>query len=70
MKCLIAECSGEYPTACYAPIALTRIPPLVSVPPVYAVADEVLHPRPRFLPRFPDAHAQTAAKPLVNILDL
>ena len=70
MECLIAECSGEYPTASYAPISLTRIAPLIGVPPVYAVADEVLHSRLRFLPRFPDAHAQTATKPLVYGRDL
>ena len=40
------------------------------MPPVYAASDEVLDPRSRLLPRFPYAHTQTAAKPLVYVRDL
>ena len=70
MERLVTDCSGEYPAAGYTPITLARITPLVSTPSVYATSDEVLHPCPWFLPRLPNAHAQTAAKPLVYILDL
>ena len=70
MEFLIAECSGEYPTTSYAPITLARITPLVGMPPVYAALDEVINPRSWLLPRFPNAHAQTATKPLVYGRDL
>ena len=35
------------------------------MPFVYAALDEVINPRSWFLPRFPDAHAKTATKPLI-----
>ena len=40
------------------------------MPSVYPALNEVINPRSWLLPRFPNAHAQTATKPLVNISDL
>ena len=40
------------------------------MPSVHAALNEVVNPCSWFLPRFPNAHAQTATKPLVYVSDL
>jgi hypothetical protein len=43
---------------------------LAGTPSVYAALDKVPDPRPWSLPRLPDAHAKSAAKPLVYVPNL
>ena len=40
------------------------------MPSVYTASDEVLNPCSWFLPRLPNAHSQTTAKPFVYLYDL
>ena len=59
----------QYPAVGYAPVSLARVTPLVGFPFVYAAACQVADSRFDTFPRFPYTHADSAAQPLVYLLD-
>ena len=69
MQSVHGECPRQYPAVGYVPVSLARIAPFVGFLFVYAAAYQVTDARFNSLPRFPYTHADSAAKPLVYLLD-